>query len=153
MKIHVYVFNRALDQEIVGIPPGPGHQFVFSLDLALKKYNHRKQPGQHVGTYSGFVIVLRETGPNDNFYKLPGYLVQYQSTYHFMDVGPVEEGEITEQGLLYFRKVGIYAVEIVGSKEFAITGGTGHYAKARGRVTAPGETGGDSTTRLLDIRL
>jgi hypothetical protein len=103
-------------------------------------------------TYSGFVIVLRTTGANDNFDKHPGYVVQYQSTYQFIDVGPVEEGEITEQGLLYFRSVG-NDVEIVGSKEFAITDGTGHYAKARGRITAPGEAGGDSTTRLLDIRL
>jgi hypothetical protein len=103
-------------------------------------------------TYSGFVIVLRTTVANDNFDKHPGYVVQYQSTYQFIDVGPVEEGEITEQGLLYFRSVG-NDVEIVGSKEFAITDGTGHYAKARGRITAPGEAGGDSTTRLLDIRL
>jgi hypothetical protein len=152
MRIHVDVFNRVVDQEILGLPPGPGHQFVFSFDLALKKYNRRKQHGQHVGTYSGFVIVLRTPGANDNFYKHPGYVVQYQSTYQFMDVEPVEPGEITEQGLLYFRSVG-NDVEIVGSKEFAITGGTGHYAKARGRITAPGEKGGDSTTRLLDIQL
>jgi len=48
MRIHVDVFNRVVDQEILGLPPGPGHQFVFSFDLALKKYNRRKQHGQHV---------------------------------------------------------------------------------------------------------
>jgi hypothetical protein len=53
------------------------------------------------------------------------------------------------KGVLYFDS----NLTIVGSKEFAITGGTGPYATARGRITAPGETGGNSNIRLLDIQL
>jgi hypothetical protein len=152
MQIRVSVFNRAVDQRINAGPPGPGRRFVFSLDLQLDQLDGQNQNGQHVGTYSGVVTVLREPAANDNFYKNRGVLVQYESTYKFEAVAPVQAGEITEQGVLYFGFIG-GNLQIVGAKEFAITGGTGPYARARGRITAPGETGGDSTTRLLDIEL
>jgi hypothetical protein len=123
MQIRVSVFKRPVDQQIKPPgPPGPGRRFIFSLDLQLDEFDGQKQQGQHVGTYSGVVTVLREPGASDNFYKNGGTLVEYQSTYKFEAVGPVQ-------------------------------GGTGPYAKARGSITAPGEMGVNSTTRLLDIQL
>jgi hypothetical protein len=131
------------------VPPAQVVSSFFSLDLALEEFDGSSQSQQLVGTYSGIVTVLRTPKANDNFYKNGGYVVQYQSTYQFNAVGPVRAGEITEQGVLYFDS----NLTIVGSKEFAITGGTGPYATACGRITAPGETGGNSNIRLLDIQL
>jgi hypothetical protein len=99
MQIRVSVFARPIDQQIKPSgPPGPGRQFVFSLDLALEEFDGNSQSQQHVGTYSGIVTVLRTSKANDNFYKNGGYVVQYQSTCQFNAVGPVRAGEITEQG-------------------------------------------------------
>jgi hypothetical protein len=130
MQILVSVFFRAVDQQVPG-PPGPGRRFVFSLDLQLEELDGVAQNQQRVGTYSGVVTVLREPGANDNFYTNRGVLVQYESTYKFEAVAPVQAGEITEQGVLYFGFIG-GNLTIVGVKEFAITGGTGPYARARG---------------------
>jgi hypothetical protein len=150
MQIRVRVFNRAVDEQMRPPgPPGPGHRFVFSLDLQLEEVDGVTQNQQRVGTYSGVVTVLRNPKAADNFFARDSYLVQYQSTYKFNAVGPVQAGEITEQGVLYFDS----SFTIVGSKEFAITGGTGPYKTARGSITAPGETGGTSNVRLLDIQL
>jgi hypothetical protein len=151
MQIRVSVFARPVDEVIHPGPPGPGRRFVFSLDVQLDEFNGNKQNGQHVGTYSGVVTVLREPAANDNFYKNRGVLVQYESTYEFKAVAPVQAGEITEQGVLYFGFFG-GNLQIVGSKEFAITGGTGPYKTARGNITAPGETGVQSNVRVLDIQ-
>jgi len=152
-EILVSVFATPVDQKINPGPPGPGRRFVFSLDLQLDKFKGQEQhPPPHVGTYSGIVTVLREPDANDNFYKNRGVLVEYQSTYKFEAVVPIEAEEITEQGVLYFGFIG-GNLTIVGSKEFAITGGTGPYKTARGSITAPGETGVTSNIRLLDIQL
>jgi hypothetical protein len=43
-----------------------------------------------------------ESRTRDNFYKNGGTLVQYESTYKFEAVGPVQAGKITEEGVLYF---------------------------------------------------
>jgi hypothetical protein len=104
-----------------------------------------------VGTYSGVVTVLRYPKTPNSF---GGYLVQYQSTYKFNAVSLAQDkslqaGQITEQGVLLYDK----GLNILEPKVFAITGGTGAYKTARGSITAPGEMGGNSNVRLLDIQL
>jgi hypothetical protein len=148
--IRASVFASPVDEALHGPPhEGPGKRFVFSHDLQLDEFDGQPQSHQHVGTYSGVATVLREPAANDNFYRNGGVLAQYESTYKFEAVGPVQAGDITEHGVVLFDS----NLRIVGAKEFAITGGTGPYALARGSITAPGEAGIDSTTRLFNIQL
>jgi hypothetical protein len=152
MQVLVSVFNRPVDQKVKPSgPPGPGTRFVFSLDLQLEELDGITQTQQHVGTYSGVVTVLRNPKTSGKFFVVGGYLIQYESTYQFNAVTNtlLQAGQITEQGVLLFDK----NINVLQPKEFAITGGTGPYARARGRITAPGEMGGDSNIRLLDIQL
>jgi hypothetical protein len=70
MQMRVNVFKRPVDQQIKPVgPPGPGRRFIFSLDLALEEIDGKKQNGQHVGTYSGVVTVLREPDVNVTFIR------------------------------------------------------------------------------------
>jgi hypothetical protein len=81
-------------------PPGPGHRFLFSNDLALERYDD-STPGSGLpqdedqrlaGTHSGFVTLLRVAGANDRFFPDGSDLWQYDATYKFNTLDAFAEG-------------------------------------------------------------
>jgi hypothetical protein len=137
-------------------PPGPGHRFLFSNDLALERYDD-STPGSGLpqdedqrlaGTHSGFVTLLRVAGANDRFFPDGSDLWQYDATYKFntLDDTPLQKGQVTARGVLLFQ--GEHRLE--PPVRFAITGGTGPYATAHGTITEGVPT---EDHRLLDIEL
>jgi hypothetical protein len=112
-------------------PPGPGKRFVFSDDLVLE--------GQQApaGTHSGVVTTLRHVDANNQYLSAPGgaaELLQYEATFKLNAVTGLQAGEITVRGAFFIRPTG----QPFEPAMFAITGGTGAYANARGQVTQAG---------------
>lgn len=162
MQILLRVSKGPVDQELPG-PFGPGKQFVFSKNLVVLRIvdnsNHTYTPGhglpkkkknRRVGTYSGLVTTFRIADVNDKFVPPFSELFQYESTYKFkaMRNTPLKKGQIIERGMINLDP----NLNTLEPKTFAITGGTNAYATARGQITAPGETSGDSKRRLLEIQ-
>src|SRR5688572_31756963 len=94
-------------------PPGRGHRFLFSNDVALERYDD-STPGSGLpqdedqrlaGTHSGFVTLLRVAGANDRFFPDGSDLWQYDATYKFntLDDTPLQKGQVTARGVLFFQ--------------------------------------------------
>lgn len=139
-------------------PAGLGKRFIFTDDLVYL--------GKAAGTHSGCVTTLRNVQAGDAHISFPpptapAELLQYEATFSLLastvdptDPNPtnptkpplptgLQEGQITARGLVLFRQ----ATGNVEPARYAITGGTGAYANARGQVTQQG------TLRTLDVVL
>ena len=96
------------------------------------------------GTHSGFTTTIRIAGPNDKSYPPGSLLVQYEAAYKFKAVGTVlGAGQVTARGTVLLGG-NFQALE---PENWAITGGRGPYANARGDITEPGGE------KLLNIQL
>jgi hypothetical protein len=159
MKIEILV--RVMDP--VGVTPkhfpGPavGDRMVFDNDLVLERYE-KKTPGNGLpqleqqrlaGAHSGTVTLLRIAGPNDRFYPLGAFLIQYVGTYKFKTVAntPLQKGQVTTQGLFLLDNT---FTPIETPIRFAATGGTDAYVAARGQITEGVTAPKD---RLLEIEV
>jgi hypothetical protein len=115
-----------------GRPGGPGGRFFFHETLVLEAIDSKK-PGRGLptdvaerlaGTHSGIGTTLR--------YVDAGPLVQAESTFKLNAVGgALQGGQITARGVQHYRDG-----KPVGTPTYAITGGTGAYANARGQLIA-----------------
>jgi hypothetical protein len=114
-------------------PPGrPGGRFFFQETLVLEEIDGKK-PGQGLptdeedrlaGSHSGIGTTLR--------YVDGGPFVQAESTFKLNALsGALQGGHITTRGVHHYRDG-----KPVGTPTYAITGGTGAYANARGQLIA-----------------
>jgi hypothetical protein len=137
-------------------PPGPGHRFVFTNDLALERYDD-STPGnglpvdplqRRAGTHSGVVTLVRVADATDDFFPDGSELWAYDATYKFntLDDTPLQKGQVTARGVVLFQGEDRLDLPV----RFAITGGTGPYSTAHGTIT---EGIPDPESRLLDIEL
>jgi hypothetical protein len=152
-------------------PHGPGHRVVFSDNLLLKKVDPQdpgppakpvfelgkglpkpKEPEKRrVGTQSGFVTTIRFVMAGDDFLPAGTGLFQYEGTYRlnaFTHAGTtvLKAGQITARGVALLG-ADFKPFPPGGVSTFAVVGGTGAYANARGQIT---ESGDIRTIRLLD---
>jgi hypothetical protein len=137
-------------------PPGPGHRFLFSNDLALERYDDstpgsglpQNESDRLAGTHSGFVTLLRVAGAGDRFFPEGSELWEYDATYKFntLDDTPLQKGQVTARGVILFQGDDLVEPPV----RLAITGGTGPYTTAHGTIT---EGIPDPESRLLDIEL
>ena len=123
-----------------GQPATPGGRFFFHETLVLEEIDNKK-PGQglptaeaerRAGTHSGIGTTLRHVDAGDPYFPGGGALVQPEATFKLNAVGgALQGGQITTRGVQHYRdfKPG-------GIPTYAITGGTGAYANARGQVIA-----------------
>ena len=141
--------------------PGPiemGKRFFFTEDLFLEEYDD-STPGNGLpvnpndrlaGTHSGEVTLVRVTQPGDRFFPEPSLLLQYEATYKFntLDDTPLQKGQVTARGVVLVDNVTDWN-NLELPIRFAITGGTGPYATAHGKITEflP------NYDKLLDIEL
>ena len=104
------------------------------------------------GTHSGIITAVRERRPNDKYFPAPSdprnLVYQYEATYLFLAEAAIlpvalPRGMVTVNGAFWLPRP---PMEV----KFAITGGTGPYALARGEVT---ESRPDGRNRTLDITL
>jgi hypothetical protein len=158
VKIVVSVIDSIPRSPLPSYPAALGYRYIFSEDVVLKRYK-RKRPGHGLpkkqedrlaGIHSGTVTLLRITGPGDRFYK-PGILVwQYVATYRFRDLPktPLKKGQITAHGVFVYDTNTYTLVE--PPIKYAVTGGTGAYAKARGEIV---ELGNNTNDRELYLEL
>jgi hypothetical protein len=137
-------------------PPGPGHRFVFTNDLALERYDD-STPGnglpvdplqRRAGTHSGVVTLVRVADATDHFFPDGSELWAYDATYKFntLDDTPLQKGQLTARGVFLIQD----GERLDPPVRFAIAGGTGPYATAHGTITEDVPT---EDHRLLDIEL
>jgi hypothetical protein len=114
------------DNLVFRISPGPhkeGQQFTFTDNL--------RDGSNLVGRQSGFMIVVREIKDPKDKKKVLGTLLQHQATFDFeADLNGAPGDQITTQGVVF-----VPPDHDIKPHKFAITGGTGAYAQARGQVT------------------
>jgi hypothetical protein len=90
------------------------------------------QPDQYVGIHSGTLTLMRETDTSDRFYPTPSRIMQYSATHRFRSLPNNPLSQITAFGEFLFNLV-THDVEEPPIK-YAITGGTGAFANARGEI-------------------
>jgi hypothetical protein len=151
MQIVVNVLEPSLDVRDYPGPNGLGFRVIFTEDLELVSIDGNPQPAQTPGgTHSGVVMKLRNATANDFFFP-DNELWQYEATYVFEAVSAnlpaaLPKGQLTAKGVFWEVPKQLAP----GTRTFAITGGTGPYALARGQVT---ESGANRRVRTLDITL
>jgi hypothetical protein len=135
-------------QAKVNFPPNakPGFQVFFTEDVVLKPPPN--QPEQFVGIHSGVLTLLRVTGNGDRFYAPATRIYQYSATYRFRNLPNTPLSQITGHGDLAFSLTTHTVVE--PPITYAITGGTGAFANARGQIV---ERGNQTDDRELHIEL
>ena len=149
--------DNSTGHEVDG-PIEMGKRFLFTEDLWLEEYDDNT-PGNGLpeyeserlaGTHSGEVTLVRVTQPEDRFFPFPSLLFQYEATYKFntLDDTPLQEGELTAHGVFLIDNVKDW--NPLEQPRFAITGGTGPYATAHGKITEGVPT---PKSKLLDIEL
>ena len=137
-----------------------GKRFLFTEDLFLEEYDD-STPGNGLpvnpndrlaGTHSGEATLVRVTQPGDRLFPEPSLLFQYEATYKFntLDDTPLQKGQVTAQGVLLF---GSNNNQLEPPVRFAITGGTGPYNTAHGKITEGVRGTPTAAERLLDIEL
>jgi len=153
--------DHSTGHEVDG-PIEMGKRFLFTEDLWLEEYDD-STPGNGLpeyeserlaGTHSGEVTLVRVTQPGDRFFQFPSLLFQYEATYKFntLDDTPLQKGQVTAQGLFLVDNVEDFnALEL--PIRFAITGGTGPYNTAHGKITEGIRGTPTAAERLLDIEL
>jgi hypothetical protein len=119
-------------------PPNarPGWQDFFSEDVVLKPAPN--QPDQYVGIHSGILTLLRVTDGSDRFYPANTRIVQYSATYRFRSLPNTPLSQITGLGEFLFNLDTHTLLE--PPITYAITGGTGAFANARGRIVEDSQT-------------
>jgi hypothetical protein len=137
-----------------------GKRFIFSDDLVLERYDDctpgsglpQNQNQRLAGTQSGFVTIVRVAAANDRFFPANSWLVEFESTYKFnaLDDTPLQKGQITAQGVAV---LGSNFAHLEPPVRFAITGGTGPYNSAHGKITEGVRGTPTEPERLLDIEL
>ena len=145
MKIEILVNKFAtFDVEFFSSPPAVGDRATFSNDLRLDRYNNRT-PGngpndlpqndaqRRAGTHSGTVTILRIAAASDLFFPPGSFLLEYDATYKFNTLAntPLQRGQVTARGVFLTDS---NFNDLEQPNTFAITGGTGPYANARGEV-------------------
>jgi hypothetical protein len=139
-------------------PPNarPGWQDFFSEDVVLQRYQSQT-PGnglpqneaqRYVGIHSGILTLMRETDTGDRFYAPGTRIMQYSATYRFRSLPNTPLSQITGLGELLFNVTTYTLIE--PPINYAITGGTGAYANARGEII---ELGNPTDDRELRIEL
>jgi hypothetical protein len=125
-------------QPKVNFPPNakPGFQVFFTEDVVLKPVPN--QPEHFVGIHSGILTLLRVTGSGDRFYAPATRIYQYLATYRFRNLPNTPLSQITAHGDLVFSLATHTVVE--QPITYAITGGTGAFANARGRIVEDSQT-------------
>jgi hypothetical protein len=145
-------------QAKVNFPPNakPGFQVFFTEDVVLKQYK-AQTPGnglpqdeanRYIGIHSGVLTLLRVTGNGDRFYAPATRIYQYSATYRFRTLPNTPLSQITGHGDFAFSLTTHTVVE--PPITYAITGGTGAYANARGQIV---ELGNQTDDRELHIEL
>jgi hypothetical protein len=135
-----------------------GKRFLFTEDLVLEEYDD-STPGNGLpvnpddrlaGTHSGEVTLVRVTQAGDRVFPFPSLLFQYEATYKFntLDDTPLQKGQVTAHGVVLIDNVDDW--NNLERPRFAITGGTGSYSTAHGKVT---EGVPIPESKLLDIEL
>jgi hypothetical protein len=154
---------KAVETPVAGFYPGPfgpGKVFMFSDDLDWQSIDGRPvQPGAPpeplaarpnlrptaAGTHSGLNRTLRIAKSGDLSYAADVEVFQYEATWALgavtvPKVQPTDTvinlsaGQMTSQGVWYGRNGASF-----GQQRFAITGGTGPYARARGELVGTGD--------------
>jgi hypothetical protein len=160
LKIVVNVRDTIPEQHKVNIPPNakPGFQTFFTEDVVLTQYDTltptpggglaEKEADRFVGIHSGILTVLRVTDTGDRFYTPVTRIVQYLATYRFRSLPSTPLSQITGRGEFLFNITTHKLVE--PPITYAITGGTGAYANARGKIV---ELGNATDDRELHIEL
>ena len=157
----IKILVRKIDEGTGFEVPGPiqmGKRFIFTEDLVLEEYDD-STPGNGLpqneserlaGTHSGVVTLVRVTQAGDRFFPVPSLLFQYESTYKFntLDDTPLQKGQVTAHGVFLIDNVNDF--NPLERPRFAITGGTGPYATAHGKITERVPT---EYHKLLDIEL
>jgi hypothetical protein len=156
IKIFVSI-DKSTGHEVPG-PIEMGKRFLFTEDLVLEEYDD-STPGNGLpvnpndrlaGTHSGEVTLVRVTQPGDRFFPEPSLLFQYEATYKFntLDDTPLQKGQVTARGVVLIDNITDWN-NLELPIRFAITGGTGRYATAHGKITETVPT----YEKLLDIEL
>ena len=129
-------------------PFGQGKRSIFTEDLELVSIDGNAQPAHTPGgMHSGIVTVVRDPTANDKYFPNDDLLLHYEATYLFDTAtdnlpAALQRGQLTANG--------VFRIPKPATITFAITGGAGHYALARGQVT---ESGPNGTVRTFDITL
>jgi hypothetical protein len=157
IKILVRKIDEGAGHEVAG-PTERGKRFLFTEDLVLEEYDDstpgsglpENEPERLAGTHSGEVTLVRVTQPGDRFFPFPSLLFQYEATYKFntLDGTPLQKGQVTAHGVFLIDNVNDF--NPLERPKFAITGGTGPYATAHGKITERVPT---EDHKLLDIEL
>jgi hypothetical protein len=151
MQIVVNVLEPSFDERQYPGPQGLGLRVIFTENLELVSIDGSPQPAQTPGgTHSGIVTTLRNASATDILFP-NNELWHYEATYVFDAVSAnlpaaLQKGQITVHGVFW----AVPGQPASGTRTFAITGGTGAYALARGQVT---ESGLRLRVRTLDITL
>jgi hypothetical protein len=147
VKIELLVTGTPVDVKDPG-PPRPGRTFWFSDNLVLRRVDPQVtgaqvlEPGnglpqnpqdRHAGTHSGSITVLRVAPATDEYVLGGGELFAYEGTYVLSAVAVagqlvLRDGQVTARGVILLRNG-----QAPFGKRFAITGGIGAYATARGQ--------------------
>jgi hypothetical protein len=142
--------------------PGPiaqGKRFVFSDNLVLERYDD-STPGsglpQNQNQGSRHAIRIRDRRPSRCGKRslLSGQqpAVQLEGTYKFnaLEDTPLQKGQVTAPGVAL---LGNNDTHLEPPVRFAITGGTGHYNTAHGKITEGVRGTPTEAERLPDIEL
>jgi hypothetical protein len=131
-------------------PFGPGKTFVFSDNLNWRSIDNVPVAGA-AGTHSGTVRVLRIADRKDAVFAKGIEVLEYEATWALNAVNyggkHLGAGQVTARGVFYLNDQQKSPPPPLNEKRFAITGGTGPYACARGEgLETP-------TDRILEIDL
>ncbi|WP_456942459.1 hypothetical protein [Geodermatophilus sp. SYSU D00525] len=133
----------------------PGKTLVFSDNVwwqSVGAHTVLTPQGDPVlaGTHSGTNRIVRVTGAGDGVYPQDVVVQEHEATWVLGAVTvpgtALAAGQVTVRGVLFWRYASPLPLELE-EKRFAITGGTGPYAQARGTIV---ETG---SHRTMDIVL
>jgi hypothetical protein len=127
--------------------PGPiqmGKRLIFTEGLVLEEYDDAT-PGNGLpvnpderlaGTHSGVMTLVRVAGAGDPFFPDGSELWAYDATYKFnaLDDTPLQKGQVTAHGVVLVDNFDDWN-NIELPIRFAITGGTGSYSTAHGKIT------------------
>jgi hypothetical protein len=127
----------------------PGKTLVFSDDVTWVSVATQNVSGM-AGSHSGTNRVVRVAAANDGVYPGDVVVQEHEATWVLNAVTApgiqLDRGQVTVRGVLFNRHVPPLPPELQ-EQRFAITGGTGPYAHARGYLIEA------QTDRTLEIDL
>ena len=136
--------KRFVRKCLVLLPPASGLSSASGLP--------QNQNQRLAGTQSGVLTIVRIAAANDRFFPTDSRLAQFEGTYKFntLDDTPLQKGQVTAQGVVLFDSNNN---QLEPPVRFAITGGTGPYNTAHGKITEGIRGTPTASERLLDIEL